>query len=474
MATISSPGIGSGLDVQSIVSQLVAIERAPITQLQSQATTLQTRLSLYGTIKSQIASLGDAAARLSTGASWGQVTATSSNATAISASAGTGAVAGSYSIDVQQLARAQSTVSNAMASGASVGSGTLTIELGSWSNGSFTASSTPSVSVDILPGEDSLAEVAARINAAGAGVSASVLRDASGERLMIQSRTTGESSGFRITANDDDGNDSDAGGLSRLAYNETATGGLNLAQSALNAQLSVNGVAITSETNRLTDTLPGLNLQLSQVTAQPVEINVSTDTESIRADIQAFVDAYNTVNSTLSNALKYNEATQKGGLLQGDSTATGLQNALRNMMRSVTASTPFSRLVDVGIELQRGGALSIDTARLDTALGDLEGIEDLFSVSTGQTLTQGFGLKIKAFADGLLDSGGSLSNRSEALQSAIDRNSRDQERLEERVSRSETRLLAQYTALDTKLAGLNSLSSFVSQQVTLWNNSSNS
>jgi len=141
-------------------------------------------------------------------------------------------------------------------------------------------------------------------------------------------------------------------------------------------------------------------------------------------------------------------------------------------MRSITDSAPFSRLVDVGIELKGGGALAIDSGKLDAALADLGGLQNLFSVRTGNPLTQGFGLKLKAFADGVNNVGGSLSNRSEALQSALTRNSRDQERLEERVMRSESRLLAQYTALDTKLAGLNGLSAFVNQQVTLWNRSS--
>jgi len=472
MATISSPGIGSGLDVQSIVSQLVSLERAPIRQLQTQASTLQSRLSLYGTIKSQVAALGDAAARLSTSASWGQVSAASSNASAIGVTSGANAMPGSYTIDVQQLARAQSAASQAVPTGTGMGTGTLSIELGSWSGGTFNPSGTSTVSIDILPGEDSLSAIASRINAAGAGVNASVLRDASGERLMIQSRETGESAGFRIAVADDDGNDGDAAGLSRLAFNGAAPGGMTLAQSALNAQLSINGVAISTQSNRLSDTLPGLTLQLTQTTSQPVEVTVSSDTARIQADIEAFVNAYNTVNTTLSNALRYDEATKKAGALQGDATATGLQNAMRGMMRSVTDSAPFSRLVDVGIELKSGGRLSIDSGRLDLAMADLGGLQNLFSARTGNPLTQGFGLKLKAFADGLLNSGGALNNRSDALQSAITRNNRERERLEDRVMRSESRLLAQYTALDTKLAGLNGLSAFVNQQVTLWNRSS--
>lgn len=474
MATISTPGIGSGLDVQSIVSQLVALERAPIKQLQTQASTLQTRLSLYGSIKSQISALGDAAARLSGANAWNVVTASSSNSAAVTASASAGALAGNYSIEVQQLARSQSTASASLPAGDSVGAGTLTIELGSWGGGSFSPGGGTPVSVVVAPGEDSLAGIANSINNANAGVRATVVRDASGERLLMQSEATGEAAGFRITVIDDDGNDTDAAGLSRVAYDSGASGGMALSQAARNAQFSVNGVSLSSQSNRLADTLPGVTLQLSQVTSQPLEITISNDRESIRKDLEAFVAAYNTLNSTLSSALRYDEATKKGGPLQGDSTAVGLQNALRGMMRSVTASSPFSRLVDVGIELKSGGKLEIDSSRLDSAMSNLEGLQNLFAINTGSALNEGFGRKISSFAQGLLDASGSLTNRSQALQAAIERNSLDQERLEDRASRTENRLLAQYTALDTKLAGLSSLSSYVSQQVTLWNNAGKS
>lgn len=474
MATISTPGIGSGLDVQSIVSQLVALERAPIKQLQTQASTLQTRLSLYGTIQSQVSALGDAAKRLATSDAWDVVTATSSNAIAVNATASSGASPGSYSFEVQQLARAQSAVSSSMTADDSVGAGAMTIELGSWASGSFAPSGGTPVSLVIAPGEDSLSAIATKINDSDAGVTATVMRDASGERLLLQSKSTGESSGFRVTVIDDDGNDTNAAGLSRLAYDTAATGGMSLAQSARNSLASINGVTVTAETNKLTDTLPGLTIQLSQLTTQPVNIEIANDQASIRKDVDAFVAAYNAINTTLSNALKYDEATKKGGTLQGDSTAVGLQNALRGMMRSVTASTPFSRLVDVGIELKSGGVLQVDSSKLDAAMGNPAGLKDLFTVSTGNTLTEGFGKKLQTFSQGLLDAGGTLSNRSEALQAAIRRNSLDQERLEDRASRTETRLLAQYTALDTKLAGLSTLSSYVSQQVALWNNGGSS
>lgn len=471
MATISSPGIGSGLDVQTIVSQLVTLEKAPLSQLKTQATAFQAKLSAYGTIKSQVATLGDAAAKLAGPSGWNPVTATSSNASAIGVTTTSGAVATSLTMEVQQLAKAQSTASTAVPTGSSLGTGSMTIELGRWDSGSFTAGAGSPVSITIATGEDSLTAIAAKINDADAGVSATVLKDASGERLLLRSKETGLENGFRITVSDDDGGNADATGLSRLAFDGVSSTGTTQTQASQNALATINGVSISSASNKLSNTLPNMTLQLSQVTTAPVEIEVSTDTEAIRANVKAFVDAYNALNSNLASATKYDATTQKAGALQGDSTATGLQNALRGMMRSVTTSAPYSRLSDVGITLQPGGSLSIDSEKFDAALNNLDDLKNLFTVDTGSATTQGFGRKIDAFADGLLATDGLVTNRTGALQRSIDRNGVEQERVEDRAARAEVRYLAMYNAMDTNVAKLNALNTFVSQQITLWNKS---
>lgn len=469
MASISSPGIGSGIDVQSIVSQLVALEKAPLTRLETQANSIKTKISTYGTISSQVSALGDAAFKLGSSSGWNSVKASSSNPSAVGVSASAGAPPTSLTMEVQQLAKAQSTASTAIATGAAVGSGTLTIELGSWSGSSFTAGADAPVSVTINPGEDTLTAIAAKINDAGAGVSATVLKDASGERLLLRSRETGAENGFRITASDADGNNTDASGLSRLVYDGTSATGTTRSQAGQNALATINGVSIVSASNKLADTLPGMTIQLSQVTTEPVEIDVSTDQDAIRANVQAFVDAYNSLNNTLATTTKYDDATKTGGTLQGDATAVGLQNALRSMMRSTTASSPFSRLSDIGIEIKSGGTMSLDAEKFGAALADLDGIKDLFMTNTGDATTEGFGRKIDAFADGLLATDGLVSTRKASLQKSMDRNGLEQERVNERAARAEVRYLAQYNAMDANVAKLNSLNSFVSQQIALWN-----
>ena len=469
MATISSPGIGSGLDVQSIVSQLVAIERTPLTQLQKQVSTFQTKLSSYGTIKSQVSALGEAANKLATSSGWNAVTASSSNASAVSVTAQSGAPASSLTIAVQQLAKAQSTASSAVANDTAIGGGTMTIELGNWSTGSFVAGGASPVSITIEPGADTLSEIAAQINDTDSGVSATVLKDASGERLLLQSKETGEENGFRITVADDDGNNTDGTGLSRLAFNTGLTNGTTKTQTATNSLATVNGVSIENASNTLDESLSGLNIQLSQVTTEPVLLTVQTDTDAVKANVKAFVDAYNALSSNLSNATKYDSDTKKAGVLQGDSTAVGLQNAMRSMMRSVTSSSPFSQLSDIGLEMQKGGTLKIDDTKFDATLTNLKGVRALFGEVTGDDATEGFGLKLKKFTDALNAADGLMSNKTEGIQRLIDRNNNDQDRINDRVSRVEKRLLAQYNAMDMAVGKLSSLNSFVTQQIALWN-----
>ncbi len=470
MSTISSPGLASGIDIKSIVSQLVALERAPLKPLQTQANSFQSKLSVFGTIKSMVAGLGDAAAKLSTASGWNTVTATSSNTAAVSVTAAAGAASTSLSIEVQQLAKAQSTASVAIPKDSAMGSGSLSIQLGGWSGSTFTPGTATAVNVAV-GATDTLTQIAAKINEAGAGVSATVLRDASGERLLMRSNETGEVNAFRVQVGDDDGMPNDANGLSRLAYDPGSATGSTRTQQALNVQATVNNVAVTSPSNKLTEALPGLTLQLSQVTTAPVEIGVSNDTASMKKNVEAFVAAYNALNSMLASATKYDPATKVAGSLQGDSSAVGLQNALRGMMRSVTASSPFSRLVDVGIEAQKDGKLEIKADKFDAALGNLDGLKALFT-TTGDPSSQGFGLKIKAFSDGLLSSTGMVSIKTESLQNAVKRNTKEQDKVVDRAARAEVRLLAQYNAMDAAVGRLNGLSAFVNQQVTMWNKSS--
>jgi flagellar hook-associated protein 2 len=475
---ISSIGVGSGLDVESIISKLTALEKQPLTTLQTQAATIQTRISTVAQIKSQVAALATSAKTLGQASSWTGKTLSSSNETAVKGSVTSSASPTSFDVEVQQLAKAQSTASTAVAVDTAIGTGTLTIDLGTWNytgTPSFTAGSASSVSVTIGSGEDTLTKIAAKINSANAGVTATVLRDASGERLLMRSNSTGEAKGFRIqVTGDSDGINNDSAGLSRLAF-DPANGNFGMAansyQKALNTQATINGIAVSSANSTLTDAVPGVTLEFGAVTTAPVTVKVAADTTTIKKNIQDFMAAYNSLSKTLTEATKYDENTKTAGVMQGDSVVVGLQNAFRSLLGSSSTGSTFSRLADIGLDVKRGGLMTLNSSKLDTALKDLDNLQALFTADNTGTANDGFGLKIQSFADGLLATGGTVTNKSDALQTALKSNSKEQEKVNQRAVLMEKRLRAQYSALDGQMAGLTTLNSYITQQVSAWNKS---
>lgn len=473
---VSSPGIGSSLDVNSIVTQLTALERKPLESLQVKAAGIQSKLSTYGQIKSQLSALGDAASKLRLDSTWNALAVKSSNEAAVSATVSGVASAASYSIEVQQLAKAQSAASAVVPKDSTVGSGSLTIELGTWDPGyaAFTvAPGGPAAIVVSLSVDSTLREVMDKINAANAGVEAIVVQDGlGGERLSVKSSTTGEAQGFRIQVSDNDGNDADNAGLSQLAFDPQNLPGVGLTaiQQGQNALFKLNGLDIASASNAVKDTIAGVTLQLSQETTTAVDLKLSRDTASIKKNIQDFVAAYNTVNQTLADATKYDAETGERGLLQGDTTTNALRQALRNIVASASEGSTFSRLSDIGINALRGGALSINTTRLDQALANGDEAKKLFAADNGNAATNGIGIKVKNFVADLLSSDGRITGKTDALQTEIKNNSKQQDAVNQRAAAVEKRLRAQYTALDAQVSSLSTLNSFIAQQITQWNN----
>lgn len=469
--SISSTGVGSGLDVNSIVSQLVAIEKQPLKTLQTKSTTFQSQLSAYGTIKSQVSALGDAASTLASASNW-SVQKASSSSTAVTATATTSASQTAFTISVSQLSRAQTTASRSLASGATLGTagetGALTFNLGSWATGSFVGSGSP-ITVSGVNGDDSLAAIAAKINAASAGVSATVLKSGSQERLVFKASNTGEAAGFQVS--------SDGGftGLASLSFNDLSTAaesssGMQLGQTGLNANLTINGVAIESASNTLSDVVPGVTLKLNQTTSTPADVTIETDQEQVQKNIQTFVDSYNALTKTLTSTTRY-VSGGVSGVLQGDSTTIGLQKVLRSMVSSISSGSSYSRLTDVGLEQQTDGTLKINQTKLTSALADMSNLQTLFTKNNSDTTTNGFGLKFKDFSQGLIASDGTVTNKSTSIQGAIKRNTTEQDRVNDRAARVEKQLRQQYSALDVKMAQMTSLGSYVTAQLAQWNKS---
>jgi flagellar hook-associated protein 2 len=477
MATISSPGVGSGLDVNSIVTQLVAIERQPIDKLQTQATSLQTKLSAFGKLQSDLSALGDAASALASPATWNQTTGTSSDSGSVTVTTDANNLPGSYSVQVTKLAQAQSNISKTYTAATDlVGEGTIHIQLGTWAaDNTFTAKpGAAAIDISVGPPAKSLAEVRDMVNAANAGITAAVLSDASGSRLVFRSSTTGAVNGFKISVTDADSNNVDTSGLSALAF-DPSVGVVTMSQAiaAANASALINGAPVSSATNTLTNVVDGMTLQLQRETTAPVQVTTAADSDAIRKKIEAFVSAYNDLNNELVAQTKYDAASKTAGTLQGDSTAVSLRGSLRSTLRGTSgASTVFTRLADIGFDVQQDGTIKLDSTKLDNALANPGELKKLFSNSDPLVAANnGFATLFRKQADQALGIDGTITSRTDGLRSSISRNEQRQAELEDRVSQTEARLRKQYTALDTQMSQLQSLSTYVTQQLTVLNNS---
>jgi flagellar hook-associated protein 2 len=456
---------------------LVAIEKQPLQNLQVKARTIQTKLSTVGQIQSLVASMADAAAKLASPSNWTALTVSSSNTAAITATVSSSAAATSFSVEVQTLAAARSAVTQtAVASAATFGAGgTLSLQLGSRAPyvgavrvpGPFvpTAGVLPvAVSIDAA---DTVSTIASKINAANAGVTATVVRDGSGDRLLIRSNSTGIDSDFQVAVTGDPS-------LAAFAFDNAGgpTGMVSGAsQAPKDAEATINGVAVTGATNTLTDTVPGLTMQLTQVTTAPVTIKIAPDVASVRANVQAFLKSYNAANQALTEATKYDAGSKVAGPLQGDSTIVSLQNALRSLVGSTSVGSTFQRLSDVGLQMQVDGSLAVNSAKFESAIADVSNLQKFFTTDNGNPQTNGFALKLKTFAQGLLASDGQVTTKTNALKSASVSNGKDQDRVNERAAAAELRLRRQYSALDASLGALQGLNSYVAQQVAAWNKS---
>lgn len=466
MAGISSTGIGSGLDVKSIVSQQVALESKPLEKLQTKDTSLNSEISTWGVINSQLSALQDASQKLMNPSSWNTRALKSSNDDAVTGTAAEGATVGSFAVNVTQLAQAQSTrMASAIPATDTFSAGRLDISLG---DGSSFGSA---ISVDISDG-DSLSAIASKINGtANAGVTATVIKTGAGEQLVMRSNSTGVAMGFKVEAFDGGGAAITNGtGLGALAYNDgVSTGGMTLTQAGMDATATIEGIAVTSASNTLTDAVPGLTLNLQQTGTSTV--TVSNDTKPAKDAIDGFVEAYNTIVSNLNSLTKYDSSTKTAGPLQGDSTAVGLLNTLTNMVGATgPAGTSYSRMSDVGLELQRDGTLSTNTTKLTAALANPADLKTFFSdVGTTNTDT-GMARRFYDYAFGATGIDGLVTSRSNALQQAVSRNQTDMERMQARINKTEERLYKTYSALDTKMASLTAMNNFITQQITTWNN----
>ncbi len=478
MATLSSLGVGSGLDAESIVKSLVALERKPAETIAATNTKLETKVSTWGKVQSAFSSLQDAAAALNKDDFWTATKATSSDSTAVSVTTGAATATGSYNVTVQSLASSQYLASTPFANkSAAVGEGTLTIKIGSYTSDNavppvvtFNAKSAASeYEIAIGPDDNTLEKIRDKINSANAGVTASLVNDVTGTRLVLAG-TTGAENAFQISVSENPA----APGLSKLAY-DASTGGtsqMSRTQAASNAQATINGLSVSSASNTMTDVVEGLTLQLNKVSASPASITVTQDTESIRKGIDTFVSAYNNVVSTIRVQTKYDPDSKTAGALQGDSTARSLQTQMRDLVGANSgASSVFGRLTDIGMDIKVDGTISVNSTKLTSAMGNLTELKKFFANSdVNNSGNNGMSQRIAAMTKQVLDPDGAISSRTASIKSQIDDNKDKIERIDSRVALVEARLRSQYSALDSTMTKLNGLSSYVTAQLASLNN----
>jgi flagellar hook-associated protein 2 len=374
---LASPGLGSGLDVNNIVGQLMEIERRPLSILDGKEARHQAQLSAFGSLKGALSSFQTNISALSDPANFTAVTANFSDDAVATASASSSAIAGNFSVEVQALAQAQKLKSENFASpNAEIGSGSLTIQFGSYDGGIFTLNPEKAAqSITISPDQASLAGVRDAINDADAGVSASIINDGNGDRLVIASQDTGLSNALKITVTDDDLNNTDNTGLSQLAFDASTGGVSNLTETvaAENAELIVDGIPISKASNTISDAIEGVTLDLLKADIGITKtLSIARDTASVQEAIQSFVTAFNDLGTTITNLSRFDAANNQASILTGDATLRSIQSQLRSAFNTAlsTSGGGLTTLSEIGITFQADGTLDLDTDKLDSVLND--------------------------------------------------------------------------------------------------------
>ncbi len=384
MTTISSLGAGSGLDLNSLIDQLVEATRAPKEALLDlREAQLQAELSAYGSFKSALSTFQDSMSDLQAASDFRKTSASSSNSAIFTATTSGSVAPGSYSIEVTNLAQAHRVASEAFENTTDeVGTGEITFRFGTYDSGgnTFTANADKAIgTVTIDSSNSSLQGIRDAVNAADIGVTASIVNDGSGYRLLFKSDDSGADNSLEITVTDTtDGNNLDSSvGLSQLAYDPTATvgNGKNLTETstAEDAEFSIDGLSMTRSSNTVSGAIEGVTLQLTgETSGTPATLTVTEDTSTIAATVTSFVNSYNTLAATLEQLSGYNDITEEGGILMGDSLVNSVSRQIRSLLTgAVTGLTgSYTSLYQLGISYQVDGTLTLDASKLSDALED--------------------------------------------------------------------------------------------------------
>ncbi len=452
MAGLTSQGIGSGLEVASLVAKLVAAEKAPRqNQITRAQTTAVTTISAIASLKGAMGAFNDSLTSLKTTEAFAARSATPSSPEVFTASATTAAVAGTYDVQVENLATAHQLTSNAFAGGASqvVGTGTLTVSSGA---------KTFSVSIDST--HNTLAQIRDAINQAPENdgvVRATIVNAADGAHLVLSAQQAGAANALVVSQEGGDG------GLSSLAYNASATANYTQQRPAQDALVYIAGFEYRSATNSFNDAIEGVSITLLEADAgETHRLTIADDTRGTTTRIRNFVEAYNGLAKQIAALRGYEPTTKKAGPLIGDAMLRGIESDLRSKLTNAVSGLTgnYQSLASVGVTTQKDGTLSLDAAKLDAALAaDYDGISRLFGGAGGVAARLATSLDQHLAVDAQMDARTkALNAKSVALQ-------KQQSDLEVRMAEVQRRYNKQFNALDSLLSNLQSQSSFLSQQL---------
>ncbi|MEE9330679.1 MAG: flagellar filament capping protein FliD [Methylophilaceae bacterium] len=464
----------SSIDVTAIVSQLMAVERRPVDQLSRKSVSYETQLSVFSTLKSSIASFQDAVRGLTDTGGFQSFNTVSSDASVLTASAGSTATPGSYSLNISSLAQSQQLVAAGQVSEtATIGAGTSTtlsfdfgtisggtLGSGAYTGASFTSNGSGVQTVAIDNTNNTLEGIRDAVNSANIGVTASIINDggSSPYRLAFSSTASGSNNSISIAVAGD-------AALSSLLSHDPA-GAQNLAETltAQNANFTLNGVAITKSSNLVTDVVEGVTLNLNKVTTSPVNLAISKDTAAITEAANTFITQYNTLLSDLKSLSAFGTGGSSGGTLAGDPAVRQMINELTSIIGGTVTGGSYATLASIGITTRVGIGLELDSTLFNSAVdNNLDDLANLF------TSTEGFATKLNAWATTSLNI--TVDTRTGNIKNAISAIADEIDIREVRLANLEKRYTAQFSNLNRVLASLNAQQTFVSQMFSNNNNS---
>ncbi|MCL1044817.1 flagellar filament capping protein FliD [Shewanella electrodiphila] len=437
---LTATGIGSGLDINTIVGVLVDAEKLPKEALFDKTEeTIESKVSGIGTLKSKLATFQDALEKLTDPDSLNIRNVSTGDSIYFGATADKTAQTGNYQIQVEQLASSHKIAGTNVADATSaVGQGSLDLSV----NGE-------AFSVDI-EATDSLKDIADKINSAddNSGVTATIITSDAGSRLVFSSDETGTDNEVSVVANDTAGS-----GLNDMF----GSGNLTTLSDAKNSIVYIDGQKVTSQSNEVKDAIVGVTLSLTEADMSKTStLKIEQDDESVKDNIQGFVDAYNSLVDSISSLSKYDVENEEAAALQGDSMIRSIESQMRSVISTrVDVDGSSSALYDIGIETDRYGKLSIDSTKLDKVISeDMNLVEGLFA-----SPDTGIANRLDTLVESYVESGGIIDGRNTSLTKEQSRLDDQRESFSLKMEMLEARLFKQFNAMDLVVAQMNQQSS---------------